>query len=67
MARMIGWMLAARSRRRAWPARRSAARRHCPVKIGGILPLTGSMGPVAKHIAESAQLARSTTSTRAAA
>ena len=29
----------------------------CPVKIGGILPLTGSMGPVAKHIAESAQLA----------
>ena len=30
----------------------------CPVKIGGILPLTGSMGPVAKHIAESAQLAQ---------
>ncbi len=29
----------------------------CPIKIGAILPLTGSMGPVGKHIAESAQLA----------
>jgi branched-chain amino acid transport system substrate-binding protein len=29
----------------------------CPVKIGGVLPLTGSMGPVTKKIAESAQLA----------
>ena len=30
---------------------------NCPVKIGGILPLTGSMGPIAKKIAESARLA----------
>ncbi|WP_342361742.1 ABC transporter substrate-binding protein [Terrarubrum flagellatum] len=29
----------------------------CPVKLGGILPLTGSMGPVGKRIADSAQLA----------
>ena len=29
----------------------------CPVKIGGILPLTGSMGPVGKRISDSAQLA----------
>jgi branched-chain amino acid transport system substrate-binding protein len=29
----------------------------CPVKLGAILPLTGSMGPIGKHIAESAQLA----------
>lgn len=30
---------------------------NCPVKIGGVLPLTGSMGPITKKIAESAQLA----------
>jgi branched-chain amino acid transport system substrate-binding protein len=29
----------------------------CPVKIGGVLSLTGSMGPVGKNIANSAQLA----------
>ncbi|MGH6922154.1 MAG: ABC transporter substrate-binding protein [Propylenella sp.] len=29
----------------------------CPVKVGGILPLTGSMGAVGKRIADSAQLA----------
>ena len=29
----------------------------CPVKIGGVLPLTGSMGAVGKNIASSAQLA----------
>ena len=29
----------------------------CPVKLGGILALTGSMGPVGKNIANSAQLA----------
>ncbi len=29
----------------------------CPVKIGGILPLTGSMAPITKKIAEAAQLA----------
>ena len=29
----------------------------CPVKLGGILPLTGSMGAVGKRIADSAQLA----------
>jgi branched-chain amino acid transport system substrate-binding protein len=35
----------------------SAAQVGCPVKIGGVLPLTGSMGPITKKIAESAQLA----------
>jgi branched-chain amino acid transport system substrate-binding protein len=29
----------------------------CPVKLGGVLPLTGPMGAVGEHIAESAQLA----------
>ncbi len=35
----------------------AAAQTNCPVKIGGVLPLTGSMGPITKKIAESAQLA----------
>ena len=35
----------------------AAAQANCPVKIGGVLPLTGSMGPITKKIAESAQLA----------
>lgn len=35
----------------------AAAQVSCPVKIGGVLPLTGSMGPITKKIAESAQLA----------
>jgi branched-chain amino acid transport system substrate-binding protein len=35
----------------------AAAQAGCPVKIGGVLPLTGSMGPITKKIAESAQLA----------
>jgi len=29
----------------------------CPVKIGGILPLTGSMAPITKKIAQAAELA----------
>lgn len=29
----------------------------CPVKVGGILPLTGSMAPITKKIAQSAELA----------
>jgi ABC-type branched-subunit amino acid transport system substrate-binding protein len=39
------------------PGEAAAQSVNCPVKIGGILPLTGSMGPIAKKIAESAQLA----------
>ncbi len=35
----------------------ASAQANCPVKIGGVLPLTGSMGPITKKIAESAQLA----------
>lgn len=35
----------------------ATAQANCPVKIGGVLPLTGSMGPITKKIAESAQLA----------
>src|SRR5499426_3535256 len=34
-----------------------AAAQSCPVKIGGILPLTGSMAPITKKIAQSAELA----------
>ena len=40
----------------AIPARAAEAQA-CPVKIGGVLPLTGSMGQVGKNIASSAQLA----------
>ena len=29
----------------------------CPVKVGGVLPLTGSMAPITKKIAQSAELA----------
>jgi branched-chain amino acid transport system substrate-binding protein len=36
----------------------------CPVKIGGVLPLTGSMAPITKKIAQSPS-SRSSTSTRA--
>ena len=28
----------------------------CPVKVGGILPLTGSMAPITKKIAQAAEL-----------
>jgi branched-chain amino acid transport system substrate-binding protein len=33
------------------------AGRACPVKIGGVLPLTGSMAPITKKIAQAAELA----------
>jgi len=39
------------------PAPASAQQVSCPVKIGGVLPLTGSMAPITKKIAEAAQLA----------
>ena len=39
------------------PQQASAQQVACPVKIGGVLPLTGSMGPITKKIAEAAQLA----------
>ena len=35
----------------------SAQQVACPVKIGGVLPLTGSMAPITKKIAEAAELA----------
>src|SRR5918999_39766 len=35
----------------------TAAAQSCPVKIGGVLPLTGSMAPITKKIAQSAELA----------
>jgi ABC-type branched-subunit amino acid transport system substrate-binding protein len=34
-----------------------AGAQSCPVKIGGVLPLTGSMAPITKKIAQSAELA----------
>ena len=34
-----------------------AAQGSCPVKVGGVLPLTGSMAPITKKIAQSAELA----------
>jgi ABC-type branched-subunit amino acid transport system substrate-binding protein len=57
MARRIGWLFAGMVAAAAWPGGAALAQTACPVKIGGILPLSGSMGPIAKHIAESAQLA----------
>ena len=35
----------------------AAAQAACPVKIGGVLPLTGSMAPITKKIAQAAELA----------
>src|SRR5918994_6499524 len=35
----------------------TAAAQSCPVKIGGVLPLTGSMAPITKKIAQAAGLA----------
>lgn len=35
----------------------AAAQANCPVKVGGILPLTGSMAPITKKISQSAELA----------
>ncbi len=35
----------------------TAAAQSCPVKIGGVLPLTGSMAPITKKIAQAAELA----------
>ena len=32
----------------------TAAAQTCPVKIGGVLPLTGSMAPITKKIAQAA-------------
>lgn len=33
------------------------AQQTCPVKVGGVLPLTGSMAPITKKIAQAAELA----------
>lgn len=35
----------------------AAAQASCPVKVGGVLPLTGSMAPITKKIAQAAELA----------
>src|SRR5438105_10600058 len=35
----------------------TATAQSCPVKIGGVLPLTGSMAPITKKIAQAAELA----------
>ncbi len=35
----------------------ASAQSGCPVKVGGVLPLTGSMAPITKKIAQSAELA----------
>lgn len=35
----------------------AAAQANCPVKVGGVLPLTGSMAPITKKIAQAAELA----------
>ena len=58
MKRMIWTSLATLLALSCWGVGPAAAQTvSCPIKVGGILPLTGSMGPVGKHIAESAQLA----------
>ena len=56
MIRATGWAAAALLATALVPGGASA-QVACPVKIGGVLPLTGSMGPITKKIAESAQLA----------
>src|SRR2546427_13116445 len=35
----------------------TAPAQSCPVKVGGVLPLTGSMAPITKKIAQAAELA----------
>ncbi|MBM3355179.1 MAG: ABC transporter substrate-binding protein [Betaproteobacteria bacterium] len=35
----------------------AAAQAPCPVRVGGVLPLTGSMAPITKKIAQAAELA----------
>ncbi len=35
----------------------ASAQAGCPVKVGGILPLTGSMAPITKKISQAAELA----------
>ncbi len=54
------WMLLAALCATACLSMPASAQVSCPIKIGAILPLTGSMGPIGKHIAESAQLAADT-------
>jgi len=39
------------------PFATTATAQSCPVKIGGVLPLTGSMAPITKKIAQAAELA----------
>lgn len=57
MRRLIWSLLATTLAFASWGAAPASAQVvSCPIKIGGILPLTGSMGPIGKHIAESAQL-----------
>jgi ABC-type branched-subunit amino acid transport system substrate-binding protein len=41
----------------AVPFATTATAQSCPVKIGGVLPLTGSMAPITKKIAQAAELA----------
>ena len=41
----------------ALSAQTASAQQSCPVKIGGVLPLTGSMAPITKKIAQAAELA----------
>lgn len=41
----------------ALPSQAQAQAVSCPVKVGGILPLTGSMAPITKKIAQAAELA----------
>ena len=53
--RVFGALAVAAGALLALPAHAQAP--SCPVKVGGILPLTGSMAPITKKIAESAQLA----------
>jgi ABC-type branched-subunit amino acid transport system substrate-binding protein len=58
MKRLVGLAAGAALSLLAMPAPDAQAQTpSCPVKIGGILPLTGSMGPVGKRISDSAQLA----------
>ena len=54
VSRALGALALAAGALLALPAHAQAP--SCPVKLGGILPLTGSMAPITKKIAQAAEL-----------
>ena len=56
ISRALGALALAAGALLALPAHAQAQAPSCPVKLGGILPLTGSMAPITKKIAQAAEL-----------